>query len=73
MAVEQKVLKREWEVLRGREERLTVPDPAKSEILKVLGVLERDANTHKACIFSNAACYSHALGSQCACEGIWAL
>ena len=58
MAVEQKVLKREWEVLRGREERLTVPDPAKSEILKVLVVLERDRDTYKVCIFSNVACYS---------------
>ena len=57
MAVEQKVLKREWEVLRGREERLTVPDPAKSEILKVLVVLKRDRDTYKVCIFSNVACY----------------
>jgi hypothetical protein len=59
LAVEQKILKREWEVLRGREERLTVPDPAKSEILIVLIVLERDRDKYKVCIFSNVAlCYS---------------
>ena len=35
-----------------------MPDPAKSEILKVLVVLERDRDTYKVCIFSNDACYS---------------
>jgi hypothetical protein len=50
-------------------ERLTFPDPNESEILKVLGVLESDANTYKVCIFSNVKCYSHVLGSKCVYEG----
>jgi len=58
MAAEENVLKREWEVLRGREEPLTFPDPAESALLKVLVVVERDRYTYQVCIFSNFACYS---------------
>ena len=61
MAVEQKVLKREWEVLRGREDRLTVPDPAKSEILKVLVVLE-GTEIHTKSVYFQMLLVTQALG-----------